>query len=531
MEKILLLQLNRLGDLVQTVPLLRQLRSEYPDSEITLVCQLGIQEIVADCGYFDRLVALSKRTVDGLSDRTSFVAFDQHPEFRETYDLAINLASDLGAAILTEKIAAKRKQGRIHTHDGEIRLLGLWAKYLFAMVTNRLDNLFNIVDIQAGIAGLQPAPQPNSLPVSAARAAEAVSLLDSNGRKGGRRLIAFQTGASQLHRAWALENFAELSCRLLENDYAEIVLVGDAGERERAENLQSLVPFPLLNLVGKTSLVQLPAILAECDLLVSNDTGTIHIAAAVATPTLGLFFSTAYFSETAPYGAGHAILQVEIPCAPCHASAVCPVQICRQYLPPEAVYETTRWLLDGSESPTPRPNLSLYLSRFLANGSMIYLPVHPEVSKHYFAGLIGRQLWEGVLGLERDRHQEEIWNRIRHNQDWEKNKTTLAATFESLATTFSIGLNLASKLRSELEGATPIRARIVILHRQLSELGATMANLARDGGLFGDFLKYEMMDLDYAPYPEIARNLEAKYQKLSEWTRGFRDVLVRLSGP
>ncbi len=540
MENILLLQLNRLGDLVQTVPLLRRLRVEKPHARITLVCVQGVHAILAECGYFDRLVPVPLKDVEALTDpdnRAAFpnlAPFSTHPEFRETYDLVVNLTNDFGSSVINEKVQAARKLGRIHTFEGELRLLGPWSKYLFAMVANRVDNLFNLVDIQMGIAGLQPSPQPASLPVSEARRAEAKALLDSHGRRGGRTLIALQTGASQLHRAWSIENFAAISRRLIENGQVEIVLVGDASERSRAETLQSMVGLPLVDLVGRTSLAQLPALLRSCDLLVSNDTGTIHIAAAVGTRTLGLYFSTAYFSETAPYGPGHAVLQVEIPCAPCSASAICPVQLCRAYLTPEAVHATVRWMIDSvadplSPPPAISPNLSLYRSYFLGNGSLIFLPVHAVASSHYFTGMLGRLLWEGALGFNREPQLDGLWRLMCRDRDWEAKRAAMAANLEELAATFAKGLNLTSKLKAEFAGDAPQHERIVLLNQQLSELGAAMAASSKAGGLFGDFLKYEMMDMDYAAYPQLAGILAEKYQRLSAWTMQFQATLARLS--
>lgn len=540
MENILLLQLNRLGDLVQTVPLLQRLRAEKPGARITLACVQGVHTIIAECGYFDRLLPVPLKDVEALSDpdrRDAFpnqAPFSAYPEFRETYDLVVNLTNDFGSSVINEKVKSARKLGRIHTFAGELRLLGPWSKYLFAMVANRVDNLFNLVDIQMGIADLEPKPQPASLPVSDARRAEAKALLDSHGRRGGRRLIALQTGASQLHRAWSLENFAAISGRLIRDGNAEIVLVGDAGERPRAEALQSLVGLPVVDLVGRTSLSQLPAVMQACDLLVSNDTGTIHIAAAVGTRTLGLYFSTAYFSETAPYGPGHAVLQVEIPCAPCHASAICPVQRCRDYLTPDAVHDTVRWMLDApsdqpSEPPAMRPNLSLYKSYFLGNGSLIFLPVHAAASSHYFAGMMGRMLWECALGFSRDPQLAGLWKLMRDDRDWESKRATMAASLETLAETFGKGVNLAGKLQAEFSGAAPERDRILLLNRQLSELGAAMAASSKEGGLFADFLKYEMMDMDYVAYPELADILAEKYRRLSDWTIQFQATLGRMS--
>ena len=76
---------------------------------------------------------------------------------------------DLGSAALCDLVAAERKQGRIHAADGELRLSGLWAEYMFAMVKRRTQNLYNVVDINMGLAGLSPSPQEPALPVSPAR--------------------------------------------------------------------------------------------------------------------------------------------------------------------------------------------------------------------------------------------------------------------------------------------------------------------------------------------------------------------------
>jgi ADP-heptose:LPS heptosyltransferase len=559
MEKILVLQLNRLGDLVQTLPLLRRLRREYPIAEITLVCLRGVHILVADCGHFNRLITLMEGDVESLDipeRREAFpnvAPFDKYPEFTETYSLVINLTSDLGSAILNERVQARQKLGRIHTYADEVRLLGLWSKYLFAMVSNRLDNLFNIVDLQTGMAGLPLQPEPPSLPVSDVQHAEAQALLGSYGRRRSGPLIGLQTGASQLHRAWAVENFAELARNLIESDGAEIVILGDPSERDRSEKLQALLGLPVIDLVGRTSLVQLPAILAACDLLVSNDTGTIHIAAAVGTRTLGLFFSTAYFSETAPYGAGHAVLQVEIPCAPCHATSPCPVQLCREFLPPIAVYEATKWMLansatpqmSSSESCSPgtgplskavglpprRQNLSLYLSRFLDNGSLIYLPVHEPGSGHFLTCLFGRLFWEGTLGLPPDPALDPIWQGLRSHPEWNAKRMFMAESLERMAVPFAQGLNLSNKLVQEFNREVPLKDRITLLHSQLVDLGVSLVSSSKNGGLFGDFLKYELMDTDFAPYPQLASIFEAKYRRLLEWTKRFQETLVRLSGP
>jgi ADP-heptose:LPS heptosyltransferase len=538
MQNILILQLNRLGDLVQTVPLLRRIRREHPSARITVVALEGFSGILSECSWFDKLVALPLKDVEALAaaeNREAFPGsppFAAHPEFRDGYDLLVNLTNDYGSSVICEKVAATRKLGRINSYEGELRLLGPWAKYFFSMVSHRLDNLFNLTDIQMGMAGFPPRPEPASLEISGARRAEAQSLLASLGRRPDRRLVALQTGASELHRAWSLENFAVVAQGLMAAGYAEIALMGDAKERERVGRLAEMVGMPVLNVAGRTSLQLLPAVLEACDLLISNDTGTIHVAAAAGTATLGLYFSTAYYSETAPYGGNHAVLQVEIPCSPCLASSRCAVQTCRDYLDPKAVEEAARWMLDGgTEPPRAYPNLSLYRSRFLTNGSLIYLPARPDhASSHFLAGMLGRLLWEDVLGVARDPLLEDLWRRVRGSEAWERKLAELTGAISGLAGPFRQGLECATRLRGEFEADAPDRENIMALHESLARLGGVLAAAASNAGLVGNFLQFEMMDMDYANYPALAGIMEDKYRALDGWAARFAATLGRLSG-
>lgn len=543
MRSIVILQTARLGDLVQTTYLLRRARKEHPGAHITLVAQESCTAILDGGSYCDSLVALPAAAFESLAETShqeafpALAPFDLHPVFRSHHDLLVNVGNDLASAVLCDRIPAARKLGRVHTYEGELRLLGPWAKYLFAMVSHREDNQFNLVDIQSGLAGFVPRPEPPALEVPEARRADARMLLTAHGRRPGRKMVAIQAGASGMQRAWSMENFAALARALRAGIDADILLVGDARERERTEQLAVMIaedglPGPILNLAGRTSLKLLPATLAECDLLVSNDTGTIHVAAAVGAPALGLYFSTAWYSETAPYGAGHAVLQVEIPCAPCSVASPCPVQRCREFLPPEAVSATAVWMLRGasaSEPPPAFPNLRLYRSRFLDNGSLAYQPVHAtQVSESFQAGMLGRLMWESVLGLDRDSGMEAAWRGYSAGAGTIARRAALASALATLEAPIRQGVDIAGKLRAEFEADIPVREHIVGLHENLSTLGASLAAASRPAGTCGRFLHYEMMDMDYATYPMLAEILEGKYRMLAEWIGRFRATLARL---
>jgi ADP-heptose:LPS heptosyltransferase len=537
MRNILLLQLNRLGDLVQTLPLLRRMRREHPRARIVLAALEGFSGILEECDCFDKLITIPPGELEALGIPEKQDAFPDagpfaaHPEFRQSFDLLVNLTNDFGSAVIAHKVRAERKLGRIHTYEGELRLLGSWTKYMYSMVGHRKENLFNIVDIQMGIGGMTPAPESRYLPVPERRRKEAEALLAANGRRPGRKLIALQTAASELHRAWDLEGFSVLAQSLMANGFADIALLGDARERDRVGRLADAIGMPVIDLAGKTALLQLPAVLEACDLLISNDTGTIHVAAAVGIPTLGLYFSTAYYSETAPYGSGHVVLQVEIPCAPCSASSRCPVQACREFLKPDVVEEAARWMLgDRREPPRPRENLSVYRSCFLSNGSLAYLPLHPGiVSSHYLTGLLGRQLWDEALGLAADPDLEALWHGARTAEERRVLCGGLISELAGMEKPFRQGLGLASGLRAQFESEVPEKESIIAMHQELAGLGKAMGEASRNAGLCGSFLRFEMMDMDYANYPVLAEILEDKYRMLTAWAERFQAILLKLA--
>ena len=538
MKTILVLQFKRMGDLVQTMPLLRRLREENPDSHISLACLEEFKGILAGWDGFDRLIPIRVLDLMALSEHLpspdlplpSALAGIQ--AFHESYALLVNLSTHPGSAVLGDCIKADRKLGCIRSGNGTIRRAGAWSKYAQAMISHRTENLFNMVDMQMGMAGLAPKAMAPSLRVPDAALEEARELLKGPGFQGGKKLVAVQAGASSPNKTWPLERFVDLILRLIGDGDVEILLLGDGKERELADRLQEAGGFRMIDLVGMTKVSQLPALCECCDLVVGNDTGTLHIAAAVGTPTLGLFFSTAYFAETGPYGEGHALLQVEIPCAPCHPAAVCPAQTCKQYIDAASVYAAIRWLLETNHgcAPAPNPQVSLYRSRFLSNGLLAYLPVKGGfVSGHFLAGLLGRLLWESAFGMASDPGLESLW---KDSQGYFGRKSKCLDASEvpgTLLASIRRGLEWVGQLRAELAKPFPDSSRTGILQGRLADHANELTALGVKSGLWGKYLLFEMLDMDYQAYPDMACVLERKYQGLDQALTRVLETLERLS--
>jgi len=519
-----------MGDLVQTLPLLKRLKEEKQGCEITLMCIRESMELVQSSPLVDCFISIPQRFYDNTRSRIendpSLVAsLWDFPALHVHYDLVINLTHDLSSAILCDRVSGKMKFGRTQTVKDEIRAFGDWAKYLFAVVKNRTQNLFNLVDIHVGMGGIPHKPVENCLVFDHKAFEKGKAILKSQGYQEKGPLIALQMGANQLHRAWPINNFAALARHLTKFYGAEIVLLGSSKEGELGAEFQRQVDFPAINLIGQTHVTDLPAILETCDFLISNDTGTAHIAAAVGTRVLGLYFSTAYWGETAPYGKDNIILQVDLPCSPCLYSQKCETIDCKQYLTAEAVQDAASMMLCGKvDQGFNHPCLSIYHSRFLANGTLAYLPLSTVISDSYQSGFMNRILWEEALGLKPDKdYISHCLSQMGHLEEFRLKVAACLQEHKYLKEQYHHALRLAHSIILEC-CQKPLSEQKILSHN--NDLMAIEQNISQlQPSLMQSYQVYELMDMDYRPHPQMAQQLVRKYSKLRSISNYSTDLL------
>jgi ADP-heptose:LPS heptosyltransferase len=519
MEKILIIQMCRMGDLVQTLPLLKRLKEAKQGCEITLMCIRESAELVQFSPLVDCFVSIPQRFYDNtrgkIEEDPALVAPLWHfPALRSHYDLVINLTHDLSSAILCDRVSGRIKHGRIQTVANEIRVLGDWAKYLFSVVKNRTQNILNLVDIHMGLGGVPHKPVEHYLAVGHKALEKGRAILKAHGHQEKGPLIALQMGANQLHRAWPVRHFAALASHLTSLYGADIVLLGSPKESDLGTEFQRHIGFQAINLIGQTQVTDLPAILKTCDFLISNDTGTAHIATAVGTRVLGLYFSTAYWGETAPYGANNIILQVEFPCSPCLYSQKCETIDCKEYLTVEAVQDAASMMISGKvDQGFNHPQLSVYHSRFLTNGTLAYLPFSAVVSDSYQTGFINRILWEEALGLEPDNdYIAHCLTRMGHLDQFRLKAVTCQEEHRYLKERYHQALRLAQNIISECHQRPVSQQKILSYNNDLMAIQNNIAEL--QPSLMQAYQIYELMDTDYTPHPQMAHQLAKKYSRL-----------------
>ena len=152
--------------------------------------------------------------------------------------------------------------------------------------------------------------------------------------------VAFQLGASDDRRRWPVSYFAKLGSLFWKNFALMPVLVGSKDEKHLAEKYTAQAQSPFLNLIGATNLPGLAATLNQCSMLITNDTGTMHLAAGLNIPILALFLATAQPWDTAPYQIDVCCLEPDLPDHPRPFDDSCrPGCACRHLITPETVFE------------------------------------------------------------------------------------------------------------------------------------------------------------------------------------------------
>ena len=145
--------------------------------------------------------------------------------------------------------------------------------------------------------------------------------------------IGMQLGASEKRRQWPVSHFVELGKRIWQEEGICPVLLGEASERPLADEYARLTSTPFVDVVGQTNIFELGAVLREMAMLVTNNTGTMHLAAGLGLPLLSIFLATAQPCDTGPYLPGSCCLEPTLPCHPCPHDHDCVLgEKCRHHI-------------------------------------------------------------------------------------------------------------------------------------------------------------------------------------------------------
>jgi ADP-heptose:LPS heptosyltransferase len=295
-ERIAVLRANALGDFIFALPALDALRATYPDAELVLIGAPWHARLLRHRpGPVDRVLVVPP--ADGIRTAGSTEPESSMAEFldvarRERFDLALQMHG--GGANSNPLVSALGARVTAGLRAENAPPLDRWMRYVYYQ-----PEVFRYLEV-AGLVGAGPTRLTPHLAVTGADLAEARDVL---GEPDGRR-VALHPGASDPRRRWPAERFAEVADRLVADGF-EVLITGTPDERELAERVVSAARTPVRSLVGALSLGGLIGCYAGCEVVVSNDTGPVHLAAAVGTPTVGIFWVGNLINCAVPLRARH----------------------------------------------------------------------------------------------------------------------------------------------------------------------------------------------------------------------------------
>jgi heptosyltransferase-2 len=349
-QRILVRATNWVGDAVMSLPALEALRARFPRAEIVLLSKPWVSELYWHHPAVNRQIIYKPRS----EHRGPLGLAKLIRELRaERFDAAVLFQNAFQAAWIAWRARIPLRIG--YGRDRRSFLLPdaieppLPAAYGH-QVYYYLQLLFR--------AGVIDKPQPVEeirLRLTEAEKGWASRKLEALGLSGPRFLVGLAPGAAfGPAKRWLPEHFGGLADRLIGALNADVLIFGSAVEKPLAEEIDSSMQHTPTIVAGETSMRQLLALMARCSLIVANDSGPMHLAAALGIPLVAIFGSTDE-RATGPVGTRIRIVKRGVACSPC-GQRLCPIDFrCMQGLSVEEVFRATlelvkRWNLKHDHS-------------------------------------------------------------------------------------------------------------------------------------------------------------------------------------
>lgn len=331
---------NWVGDAAMTVPALRALRQLLPDAHLTLATRPFAKAIFDRADFLDDLLICEGRLFTQVSEWR-----------RHRFDLAVLFQNAFAPALISRFAGVPLRIGYATQGRGWLLTSPLslpeWREsrhegFYYLNIIAEIDRLLN------GASKVLDQPPVFDLQVSDEQRTQAKALLRAAGVHDDRTLVALCPGSiNSRAKRWPVERYAALGDRFIDELGADVIVIGSPDELEASVAVRSQMKYVPIVLTGKTDLAQAMALLSLADLLVTNDTGPAHVAAALNRPTLVIFGPTNPLT-TRPFASNAEILRHPPDCAPCMLRD-CPIDHrCMTAISPDEVFERAVAMLETS---------------------------------------------------------------------------------------------------------------------------------------------------------------------------------------
>lgn len=333
-KNILIRMPNWLGDLVMATPILHDVRQKWPNASITAMCQSRVGDLLSCDPNLNEVYSFKKPS--------GWIHRSQHHEIINTlrlgeYDLGILLTNSFSSAWWFWR-------GDVANRIG-------FACNMRSFLLNKAVPFPQNKEKQHLVLTYKALLEPMGIPisstdptlyVSAEEKIAAQTLLELEGyHPDSQILIGINPGAAYgSAKCWLPDRFQAVTQRLLEDPRVVVAYFGDLTGAPLVHDICKDFPSRVINFAGKTTLRELLALIQSCDVILTNDSGPMHIAAALKVPLVALFGSTSEI-KTGPYGGG-IVIHKHVDCSPCY-KRVCPIDFrCMKRIEVDEVYQAIR---------------------------------------------------------------------------------------------------------------------------------------------------------------------------------------------
>lgn len=455
---VVICNLTRFGDLLQSQAVIDDLHAS--GHSVGIVCLENFAGALPVLRHLDRswplpgakiLAAIKEnwqQCAAGLMQFARDISSEAKP--RHVLNLTPGLPSRLLTKLLTDRGAALLGFGLDEFGFGVNQ--GIWSSFLAVAAHKRGNSPINVADIFRKLAlpatGGFKGDFRLAAPDTQATAWTRHFLAANSQGESPRGFIAFQPGASEGRRRWPVENFRFLGNELWRRAGMIPVLLGAKAETSLGEEYARDAAHPFINAIGQTNLQQLGALLKEARLLVTNDTGTMHLASGHGVPSLSFFLATAQPWDTGPLLDNCCCLEPALPCHPCAFGQECHVAGgCRAHISPQSAADLALSWLENND-------WRLGLTPRVSQEARVWITCHDDqgMAKITLANHENneRGVWLGIL--------REFWGQFLDGFD--QNKFAGAINLSSPPEDGLILKNIASQAAAPLEQAATITSSL-----------------------------------------------------------------------
>ncbi|MGD9034653.1 MAG: lipopolysaccharide heptosyltransferase I [Desulfobacteraceae bacterium] len=340
-KSILIIKLSAIGDVVHTLPFLEVLRDNFPEARVDWVVEEESSQIIDAHEGIDNVIISRRKSWRKrlLKGREGFAALREIIRFLKElrsnkYDLVIDLQGLFKSAILTGLSRGKSKIGPNWGREGS-QLFLTERPFFVEADKHAVDKYLKVAEY----LGCEKDSWKGHIPIRESDKSSIDKVLDDKGVKD-QKLVAINPFAKWTTKLWQPERFAALADRMQRELGCGIIFTGSGQDRAEIDEIMERMHEKSTNLAGDTTLKELAYLYSKCQLLVTTDTGPMHIAAAMDCPVVALFGPTAPW-RTGPYGKGHTVIRDEIECSPCF-NKKCDHVSCMRNITVDKVFEKVK---------------------------------------------------------------------------------------------------------------------------------------------------------------------------------------------